>query len=56
MTTVPLNDPRNQVVTVITVSCRQHTGTTFRDAPLTRVDLSGIPSKSGVRVTACRLA
>ena len=56
MTTVPLNDPRNQVVTVITVSHRQHTGTTFRDAPLTRVDLSGIPSKSGVRVTACRLA
>ena len=56
MTTVPLNDPRNQVVTVITVSRRQHTGTAFRDAPLTRVDLSGIPSKSGVRVTACRLA
>ena len=56
MTTVPLNDPRNQVVTVITVSRRQYTGTAFRDAPLTRVDLSGIPSKSGVRVTACRLA
>lgn len=56
MTTVPLNDPRNQVVTVITVSRRQYTDTTFRDAPLTRVDLSGIPSKPGVRVTACRLA
>ena len=56
MTTVPLNDPRNQVVTVITVSHRQHTGTTFRDAPGTRIDLSGVPSKSGVRVTACRLA
>ena len=56
MTTVPLNDPRNQVVTVITVSRRQYTDTTFRDAPLTRVDLSGIPSKSGVRITACRLA
>ena len=56
MATVPLNDPRNQVVTVITVPYRQHTGTTFRDAPLTRIDLSGIPSKSGVRVTACRLA
>ena len=56
MATVPLNDPRNQVVTVITVSRRRHTDTTFRDAPLTRIDLSGIPSKSGVRVTACRLA
>ena len=56
MATVPLNDPRNQVVTVITVSHRQHTGTTFCDAPKTRIDLSGIPSKSGVRVTACRLA
>lgn len=56
MATVPLNDPRNQVVTVITVSRRQHKGTTFCDAPLTRIDLSGIPSKSGVRVTACRLA
>ena len=56
MTTVPFNDPRNRVVTVITVSRRQHTGPSFRDAPLARVDLSGIPSKSGVRVTACRLA
>lgn len=56
MTTVPLNDPRNRVVTVITVSRRQHTDTTFRDAPLTRIDLSGVPSKPGVRVTACRLA
>ena len=27
MATVPLNDPRNQVVTVITVPYRQHTGT-----------------------------
>ena len=56
MAIVPLNDPRNQVVTVITVSRRQHKGTTFRDAPRARVDLSGVPSKPGVRVTACRLA
>lgn len=56
MAIVPLNDPRNQVVTVITVSHRQHTGPIFRDAPRARVDLSGVPSKSGVRVTACRLA
>ena len=56
MAVVPLNDPRNQVVTVITVSRRQHKGTTFRDAPRTCIDLSDIPSKSGVRVTACRLA
>lgn len=56
MAIVPLNDPRNQVVTVITVSRRRHTGTTFRDEPLTRIDLSGVPSKPGVRVTACRLA
>ena len=56
MAIVPLNDPRNQVVTVITVSHRQHTDTTFRDAPRTRVDLSGVPSKPGVWVTACRLA
>ena len=56
MAIVPLNDPRNQVVTVITVSHRRQAGTTFRDAPLTRVDLSGVPSKPGVRVTACRLA
>ncbi len=56
MATVPLNDPRNRVVTVITVSHRQHTGTPFRDAPRTRIDLSGVPSKPGVRVTACRLA
>ena len=56
MAIVPLNDPRNQVVTMVTVSRRRLTGTTFRDAPLTRVDLSGVPSKSGVRVTAYRLA
>ena len=56
MAIVPINDPRNQVVTVITVSRRQQTGTTFRDALGTRIDLSGVPSKSGVRVTACRLA
>ena len=56
MAIVPLNDPRNQVVTMITVSRRQHTGTTFRDAPLTRVDLSGVPSKPGVWAMACRLA
>ena len=56
MAIVPLNDPRNQTVTVITVSRSQHTGTTFRDAPMTRIDLSGVPSKPGVRVMACRLA
>lgn len=56
MTTVPLNDPRNRVVTVITVYHRQHTDTTFRDAPRTRIDLSGVPNKPGVRVTARRLA
>ena len=56
MTTVPLNDPRNRVVTVITVSYRRQAGTTFRDAPRTRIDLSGVPSKPGVRVTARRLA
>ena len=56
MAIVPLNDPRNQVVTVITVSRRQHTGTTFRDAPRTRVDLLGVPSKPGVWAKACRLA
>ena len=56
MAIVPLNDPRNQVVTVITVSRRQLTGTTFRDAPMTPVDLTGVPSKSGVWAKACRLA
>lgn len=56
MAVVPLNDPRNRVVTVITVSHRQHTDTAFRDAPRTRVDLSGIPSKPGVWAMACRLA
>ena len=56
MAIVPLNDPRNQTVTMITVSYRRQAGTTFRDAPRTRIDLTGVPSKSGVRVTACRLA
>lgn len=56
MAIVPLNDPRNQVVTVITVSRRQLAGTTFRDAPRTRIDLSGVPSKPGVWAKACRLA
>lgn len=56
MAIVPLNDPRNQVVTVNTVSRRQLTGTTFRDAPMTPVDLTGVPSKSGVWAKACRLA
>ena len=56
MAIVPLNDPRNQVVTMITVSYRRQGGTTFRDAPRTRVDLSGIPSKPGVWAMACRLA
>ena len=56
MAIVPLNDPRNQVVTVITVPCRQHTGTSFRDTPRTRIDLSGVPSKPGVWAMACRLA
>ena len=56
MAIVPLNDPRNQVVTVITVSRRRYTGTTFCDAPRTRVDLSGVPSKPGVWAMACRLA
>ena len=56
MAIVPLNDPRNRVVTMITVSYRRHAGTTFCDAPRTRVDLSGIPSKPGVWAKACRLA
>lgn len=56
MAIVPLNDPRNQVVTVIAVSRRQLTGTTFRDAPMTPVDLTGVPSKPGVWAKACRLA
>ena len=56
MAVVPLNDPRNRTVTVTTVPHRKLAGTTFRDAPRTRIDLSGVPSKSGVRVTACRLA
>ena len=56
MAIVPLNDPRNQMVTVITVSYRRQVGTTFGDAPRARVDLSGVPSKSGVWAKACRLA
>ena len=56
MAIVPLNDPRNQVVTVITVSHRRLAGTTFCDAPRTRVDLLGVPSKPGVWAKACRLA
>ena len=56
MAIVPFNDPRNRVVTVITVSYRKQAGTTFRDAPRTRIDLSGVPSKPGVWAMACRLA
>ena len=56
MAIVPFNDPRNQVVTVITVSHRKQAGTTFRDAPRTRIDLSGVPSKPGVWAKAYRLA
>ena len=56
MAIVPLNDPRNQVVTVITVPHRKQAGTTFRDAPRTRVDLTGVPSKPGIWAKACRLA
>ena len=56
MAIVPLNDPRNQVVTMVTVSHRRLAGTTFRDAPRTRVDLLGVPSKPGVWAKARRLA
>ena len=56
MAIVPLNDPRNQVVTMITVHHRRQADTTFRDAPRTRIDLSGVPSKPGVWAMACRLA
>ena len=56
MALVPLNDPRNQTVTMVTVPHRRLAGTTFRDAPRTRVDLSGVPSKTGVWAKACRLA
>ena len=56
MAIVPLNDPRNRTVTVITVSHRKLAGTTFRDAPLARVDLTGVPSKPGVWAKAYRLA
>ena len=56
MAIVPLNDPRNRTVTVSTVPHRRLAGTTFRDAPLARVDLSGVPSKPGVWAKARRLA
>ena len=56
MAIVPLNDPRNRTVTVTTVPHRKLAGTTFRDAPRARVDLSGVPSKPGVWAKACRLA
>mgnify|MGYP006914447134 CR=1 FL=1 len=56
MAIVPLNDPRNQVVTVITVPHCKLAGTTFCDAPRARVDLSGVPSKPGVWAKARRLA
>ena len=56
MAIVPLNDLRNQVVTVSTVPHRKLAGTTFRDAPMARVDLSGVPSKPGVWAKAHRLA
>lgn len=56
MAIVPLNNPRNQVVTVTTVPHRKLAGTTFRDAPMTPVDLLGVPSKPGVWAKAYRLA
>ena len=56
MAVVPLNDPRNRTVTVTTVPHRKLAGTTFRDAPRTRIDLSGVPSKSGIWAKAYRLA
>ena len=56
MAIVPLDDPRNRTVTMVTVSHRRLAGTTFRDAPRTRVDLSGVPSKPGVWAKAYRLA
>ena len=56
MAIVPLNDPRNRTVTMITVSYRRQASTTFRDTPRTRVDLSGVPSKPGVWAMARRLA
>ncbi len=56
MAIVPLNDPRNRTVTVTTVPHRKLAGTTFRDAPMTRVDLLGVPSKPGVWAKAYRLA
>lgn len=56
MAVVPLNDPRNRTVTVTTVPHRKLAGTTFRDAPRTRIDLSGVPSKPGIWAKAYRLA
>ena len=56
MAIVPLNDPRNRTVTVTTVPHRRLAGTTFRDAPMARVDLTGVPSKSGIWAKAYRLA
>ena len=56
MAIVPLDDPRNRTVTMVTVSHRRLAGTTFCDAPRTRVDLLGVPSKPGVWAMARRLA
>ena len=56
MAVVPLNDTRNRTVTVTTVPHRKLAGTTFRDAPRTRIDLSGVPSKPGIWAKAYRLA
>ena len=56
MAIVTLDDPRNRTVTMVTVSHRRLAGTTFCDAPRTRVDLSGVPSKPGVWAMARRLA
>ena len=56
MAIVPLNDPRNQVVTVITVPHRKQVGTIFSDAPRAPVDLTGVPSKPGIWAKARRLA
>ena len=56
MAIVPLNDPRNQVVTMVTVSHRRLAGITEGGAPRARVDLLGVPSKPGVWAKACRLA
>ena len=56
MAIVPFNDSRNRTVTMSTVSHRKLAGTTFRDAPRTRIDLTGVPSKPGVWAKAYRLA